>query len=128
MNTDQLTIAEQGIRSELVVNDSSELISMLGAIKAVQGRNGDTHHVFEINAIVNGLRLERKHRRAISCSRVTHRRIVPVHRRQIPRPSLRRAAGGDIHDRGIDRTPALPSRIARHPDGPADIESCDGIA
>ena len=62
MKMHELALAEQGIRSELAVNDSPELTSMLGAIKAVQGRFGDTHHIFEIEAILEGLRLEQKHR------------------------------------------------------------------
>ena len=60
---EQLIQAENGIRTELEKTDSRELTAMLGAIKAVQGRNGDTHDVFEIRALEEGLRLHRQQSR-----------------------------------------------------------------
>lgn len=61
---EQLLQAESGIRTELEKNDSRELTAMLGAIKAVQARHGETNHIFEIEALAEGLRLHKQQKRA----------------------------------------------------------------
>ena len=57
-----LKLAAEAIRLELQEKKDPQLNAMLGAVIAVDNRNGDVHDIFEIEAVNFGLKLADRHR------------------------------------------------------------------